>query len=327
MGVILMIHEYAIDPELAAEWGKDIQQYRYFIENFGLGTQRIMSEFPRLNNWRRQFGKIARATDKTNELPRITAIFEILTRPLIQRTKSEYDGDYSWLENAELEDSRSIQKFKAIIAKTNPRNHSNVLTDEILDSSPLWNLKREDDCQRESSAMAQLFRPLLSNCSEVHFIDPHFGPENSRHRRPLEAFLETITLCRHSRPPIKSITIHTSIKSDFAFFKNVCLKNLPSIIPKGLTIILKRWKQRENSEKIHGRFILTDIGGIFIEPGLDEGKKGELVKAFLLGRDFYKKEWLNYVEKPAFDTSENEHFLEIIGKKLVNHSNENFTLP
>jgi hypothetical protein len=36
-----MIYEYAIEPELVVAWGKDRADYRYFYEQFGLGTPYI----------------------------------------------------------------------------------------------------------------------------------------------------------------------------------------------------------------------------------------------------------------------------------------------
>ena len=44
-----MIHEYAVEPEFAASWGT-LAEARYFREQFGLGTPRLISRFPK--RWR-----------------------------------------------------------------------------------------------------------------------------------------------------------------------------------------------------------------------------------------------------------------------------------
>ena len=38
---------------------------------------------------------------------------------------------------------------------------------------------------------------------------------------------------------------------------------------------VRRLKQKQDGEKLHNRYILTDLGGVTFGTGLDEGKKGE----------------------------------------------------
>lgn len=306
-----MIYEYAIDPEIAVSWGKDRAEYRYFMEKFGLGTPRIMSEFPKFKNWRKQFRQAAMGADETNELPRITALFQILTERRICREGYNYDGTISWLENAEMENMR--EEFHAVLSSKNPRNNSKVLTHDSLESSPLWSVKRQDYCERKAANLARLMSAILSNSSEVHFIDPHFGPENARHRKPIEACLEIIAQNRSCRPSIEKITLHTSIKSTLDFFRKACEEKLCPRLPKGVSLILQRWDERPGGEKLHNRYVLTDIGGVKIDPGLDTGDQGQNYEIILLERKLYEKYWNDYITNPAFDPAEDQ--LEMIGTK------------
>ncbi len=297
-----MIHEYAIEPELAVTWGQDRFEYRYYCEQFGIGTPRMMAEFPKLKNWRKQFKEAAARADQTNELPRITALFKLLTERLIHREGFEYDGTLSWLENAESENTR--QAFHAILAQTNPRQRANVMTSNSVHNSPLWKVKKQDCCSRTASDMAALVRAMLINCSEVHFVDPHFGSENVRFRRPLEAFLQIISANRNCRPVIERIVIHTSDKADYTFFRQSCEDHLKSKMPGDLIITLQRWKEREGGEKLHNRYILSDIGGLKVDPGLDDGNPGGSFEAMLLERNLYEKQWNDFISNPAFEKAE-----------------------
>jgi hypothetical protein len=36
------------------------------------------------------------------------------------------------------------------------------------------------------------------------------------------------------------------------------------------------WQERNNGVLFHERLIVTDIGGVLIDPGIDEGRAGEL---------------------------------------------------
>ncbi len=50
-----MIYEYGIEPALAVAWAKNQSEFEYYYEKFGLGRSKIMSEFPKFKNWRKQF--------------------------------------------------------------------------------------------------------------------------------------------------------------------------------------------------------------------------------------------------------------------------------
>lgn len=306
-----MIYEYAIEPELVVAWGKDRADYRYFYEQFGLGTSRIMAEFPKFKNWRRQFKQAAAGADETKELPRITAIFNLLQERLIRRDGCNYDGAMPWLKNAEVENER--QEFQAILARTNSAVHEKVLVSGNIETSPLWQVEKQAYCPRKPLDMARLLTPILSNCSEIHFIDPNFGPENARHRRPLEAFLAVIVENRQCRPDIERIVVNTSAKADRSFLKQTCENELQARIPMGIRITLQRWKERGGGEKLHNRYILTDIGGVKVDPGLDDGNQGENFEVVLLERNLYMKQWDDYVANPAFDRAEDP--IEIVGTK------------
>ena len=49
--------------------------------------------------------------------------------------------------------------------------------------------------------MAEVVASMLKCSSVVIFIDPHFGPERPRYRRPFEAFLERMVSQRPGGTP------------------------------------------------------------------------------------------------------------------------------
>lgn len=306
-----MIYEYALEPDLVVAWCKNREHCIHYPKEFGVGTPRIMAEFPKFKKWHKQLKIAAADADNTNELPRITALFTQLMDRLVRREGFEYDGNLTWLENAESENARL--GFHAILAVDNPRRHAKVLPIGAVETSPLWQVEKQVYCPRRPVDMAQLVSTTLANCSEIHFIDPHFGPEITRFRRPLEAFLDIIAKMRSSRPIIEKIVVHTSDKADFNFFKKACNEELLERIPIGIRLILQRWKVRKGGELLHHRYILTDIGGLKFDPGLDDGQEGQTVEVILLEKKSYEKQWNDYITKPAFDRSEDP--IEIIGTK------------
>ena len=319
-----MIYEYAIDPELVVAWGKDRKDCRYFFNEFGLGTSRIMAEFPNFKKWRKQFRQ-AWATAGDNEKKRIEELFKRITEKRVHRLDHDYDGNRTWLENAEEENRR--YGFQAILSVDNPQGHDQILSaavlDDLPDDHPLWHIKSQCSCARQAQEMADLVSPLLTNCSELHFVDPHFRHDDIRHRRPLAEFLEKVARLRHRRPAIEKIIMHTAPNdkkySSTSCFREECEQKLPGHIPEGLQLELKRWRQRSGGEKLHNRYILTDIGGVKVDPGLDEGEEGESFEVICLERAPYEKQWNDYVRSPAFDPSD-EQPVTVMGTAKHNHS-------
>ncbi len=107
-------------------------------------------------------------------------------------------------------------------------------------------------------------------------------------------------------------------KSSETLFRQECEQKLPNFIPDGLQLELKRWKKRSGGEKLHNRYILTDIGGVKVDPGLDEGEEGESFEVILLERATYEKQWDDYVRCPAFDLS--GQAVTVMGTAKHNHS-------
>ncbi|MFP3868510.1 MAG: hypothetical protein ACLFUU_10155 [Desulfobacteraceae bacterium] len=303
-----MIYEYAIEPELVATWG-NIDKYRYFYEQIGLGTPRIMSDYPKLKNWRRRVLQAAAGFKGTYDYLRIEELIKRLTEIRIFREGSNYDGNISWLENAAKEHVK--HPFQAILARQHRDGNQNILTDDNLDTSTKWAVKRGKIIPKISKEMAEIVAPMLSKCNVAIFIDPHFGPELSRYRSPLKAFLSAIVKNRRKVLP-HLVEVHTSEKSTSEFFKQSCEEEMPRIIPHGLVVIFKRWRERPGGDKLHPRLILTDIGGVKFEYGLDEQNAGVTDDVTLLEIDQYRFRWSQYAsDSPAFDLADEP--VEIIG--------------
>lgn len=59
------------------------------------------------------------------------------------------------------------------------------------------------------------------------------------------------------------------------------------------------WKERAGGAQFHERLIVTDLGGVAVDPGIDDGEAGETYVIRLLG----KEESVNYLNKYAPATS------------------------
>jgi hypothetical protein len=305
-----MIFEYALEPELVSTWGNR-SDFRYYITKFGIGTCRLVSRYPK--RWKRLIWE-SFSSQNDMERKRLEEMIMRLSEKMIIRSEAIWNADLSWLENAEEENSRL--PFHAIIARSNPRKSECILTSENIGSEQisLWSNPKGLVIKRNAKDMAVAVSSLLSNCSEVVFVDPHFGPENKRHVRPLVAFLR-IMVNNQVRELVKRIEVYTSDKADITFFHKTCIDNLTKIIPKGLRVKFCRLKQQESGDKLHNRYILTDIGGVRFDIGLDEGIKGETDDVSLLDKTQYKFRWKQYAsDKRGFDIVD---FIEIQGRAEI----------
>lgn len=300
-----MIYEYAVEPALVAEWARDRREFRYFYEQFGLGTPRIMSEFPLLKKWRKLFREACVGITDLDQ-QRLTILYERLTERVVRRESSPYDGTVSWLDNAT--NANAQYEFQAILTRENASNHPKALSPEMLDHHSLWKVDKHKQscCPRRSENMATLLCGLLANSSEIHFIDPYFNPGNQKNRKPLAAFLDILT--RHRKTSnYPSIIVHADDHLGSATFRMEA-RSLAAIIPSGMHIQFKQWSQRAIGLKFHERFVLTDIGGVKVGPGLDidNCRDGENFEAMLLERNFYEQQWNDYIQHPAFDPVQEE---------------------
>ena len=292
-----MIHAFALDPRLVATWGR-LSEFRFIHDKFGLGTPRALLELPKFSTWKREVYTAATALALSEEdMKRIEELFRLLGEHKCRRADSVYDGLVSWLENAEREHDR--KPFAAILATENPRGHHAVLVGaQIGPGDERWARPLGATPARTPRALADTLSAMLTNSRELHLVDPHFGPENPRHRSVLVALMEVLS-ANGVVPEI--IRVHCSEKSKLEFFEQEAAR-MARALPMGIVIEFARWKQRGGGEKLHNRYVLTNLGGVSLGVGLDGGEAGETDDLLLLPREQYELRWAQYtLDDAAFD--------------------------
>ena len=298
-----MIHEYALEPELVASW-HDRMRGRFFIDKFGSDTGRVVARYPK--SWKKQvwdaFNQIfdGSSSEKEKARGRIEELIKQFAVPMTKRSGAPADSPH-WPVNTEKEHER--KPFYAILAHDNPRQNANViLENDILDrKAERWDAPGTVTVPRNAEEMANCVAPMLRCATKILFVDPNFRANRERFRNPLAAFLQHVD----TQTSEITIELHTEDRNDtpsWTEFRRECEDKLPSIIPTGLTITVYRWKERDGGEKLHNRYILTDIGGVSFSTGLDEGDPGMTDDVLRLSADTYAKRWRDYDEgNGAFD--------------------------
>ncbi|HAM50980.1 MAG TPA: hypothetical protein DCP92_09945 [Nitrospiraceae bacterium] len=287
-----MLFEFALDPGILSNF----HSVRYFLEKFGVHRGRLIARFPR--KWKKM---VYEACAACRDVER-KKIEESLINADVKFVSSsrDYDGNLSWLNNAE--DQHTLKPFRAIITDSNPRAIDAVLiADELTEVTPLWNVPREIVVPRRATDLARHMRPLLQISSEILFVDPHFNPNERRYQETLKHFVQAIG----KNDEVLRIEYHLSAEYERApstdFFQRACRLQITCLLPVGMRIKFKRWRQIEGGETLHPRYILTDKGGVRVEHGLDEGEDGETTDISILDLPVYQQRWRDYHESPAFE--------------------------
>ena len=292
-----MIREYALEPELVATWGSQ-QQYRYFLREFGIAQGRLVSRFPK--RWAR---KVWDAFGGKNDLEkkRLEELLIHLQSTMVKREGTAWDDNQTaWLDNAVREHTR--YPFQAILARDNPGNRPEILVEENLNRStcPQWEMPHSRIVPRTAEAMASAVASMLACCRWVRFIDPYISSCKKQHLRSMEAFFKILV---DKRPvgPANQIEVHT--KAEGAS-RDYLLKFYRQIAPAGLQITMYLWRERANGQRLHNRYILTDLGGVSFQHGLDCGRDGETDDLARLDSDQYSIRCEQYrPETQAFEAA------------------------
>lgn len=314
-----MIHEFAVDPDVAIDWCKNKYAYKYFLSKFGLGTPRIVSDFPKKKKIRKKFKEAETELSEIEGL-RLVELFNALTETLIERDYEDYDGTIPWIENAIREYGRL--PFHAILTQSNPHRHSFILEEpNAVDANNLWDLPKGKIVNRTADKIAHSVSCLLKNSKEIIYIDPYFLEYKHMQKwlNTLELFCTKIPESKYSSDSFNMEYICSADlyhPTAFNVFKSRCENELPSILPKGLRLTVKRYSQGSSGQKLHNRYILTDIGGVLFQHGFDGGEvdDGQTDDINLMERDQYLKRWEEYVNNPIFDIDGLP--IHIVGEKI-----------
>jgi hypothetical protein len=262
-----MIAEYALEPGMVAKWG-DRLNYRFFIREFGLGSGRQVSRYPK--KWARKVWESFPGGSEI-ERKRLEELLVRLQETIIRRKDFHWDENKTWLDNALQEHSRHA--FRAILTRKNPVGRPEIIEEDgIADSPcPAWDSPHGRTVCRTTVVMLAAVKHMLICCRWVKFIDPYFVKGTTGHKKSLSAFLKILSAERPVGRP-QAIEIHTTGEGATTDY----LKRFyEKIIPVGLQVTIYRWQQRPGGQKLHNRYILTDLGGVSFHHGLDTGREGE----------------------------------------------------
>lgn len=277
-----MFHEIAVEPT-AIRTLRDIQ---FVLGLAGFSKGRLIADYPiePKNPMVEKLGWASRVVEsiKTVDIGKATIIRELLIRERKRILKSErnFDDGRSWIVNARAEHSRS--PFAALILDCPATNEFECNLDDFLGDVCPECLSEDQHVQplpKRPAEFAEHLLPMLRCASALRFVDPHYLYENrvdatlrlsSRHARVAEEIARKMN--GFSRVP-RTVEFHMlQVSYDSANELKFFIGKMKDHLPKAWKAKAFLWREKDGGRRFHARYILTDVGGVGSEYGLDEGR-------------------------------------------------------
>jgi hypothetical protein len=282
-----MFHEYALDPSVLSNW----ERTRYFLDAFGPWRGRLLAEYPR--RWRRLVYEQLQCPDV--ERKRIEERLAVLDRRVFSgRSNAPFDPVDTWLDNAVRENAR--MPFRAIVA--NESRAPNVLDANAVDErEPLWRVDSGRRIPRAAAEFVTAVQVLLEASTRVILVDPYFRADQSEKTGPVVAFCSAVAG--------RAVRVEVHFRDEpwsYAWAMQQANRYLPRLLPPGTRLELRCWKERLGGERLHNRYLLTDVGGVQFGDGIEVGEDGHYDRVSILDEPSWSALWTHYASAtPAFD--------------------------
>ena len=308
-----MLFEYAVEPALVATWA-DRRTGRYFRDKFGIGSPRLISRFPK--RWKKRVWDAWKASERENggevARRRMEELIQQLSEVMVERRCAVWDAERSWMENA----LGQKVPFHAILARHNPTGDPKVLVaDELDESTAGWIAPRGRAVARRAETIADAVGGMLRIATDIIFVDPYFAPGRRDFVRVIAACVRAGCKGRAVGPAaVRILSSDREANGSHEHFRTECRARLPREFPAGQAVVIRRLGERTNGEKLHNRYILTELGGVSLGAGLDEREAGATDDLNLLANHQYRRRWAQYAgDPPEFDQLEDP--ITIVGSR------------
>lgn len=298
-----MIHEYALDPELLKDWANNDRDYYEFFREYGLGTPRLSSSFPKQNRSKFRSFYLQKSPSNTQSLQaqRYVEMVRYLAEALVCRDGFECDASVDWYENVLAEDAR--KPFYGVLASTPMGNPRCLTVETMYSNNSIWHHQRQALVTRTYDSCSPLLRDMLRLAKDkVLFVDPYGWNQraidfigrliNDAFNRRVHSAVPELILCFKPKRDGGS--------PGAAYVKEEIEKRIVTPPPE-LQLQVYELENREGDDVFHNRYLLTELGGVSLGNGIDlsenEAHTDDLT---LLERNIYDEKWRRFVDMTDF---------------------------
>jgi hypothetical protein len=269
--------EFAIEPQSVCSWDR----FRILIDACGISSGRLVSRFPK--NWCKHVYEACKDGNcREVELKRIEEKLASM-RATMLRPQRSYEHQKDWFENAY--NSHKEHAFHCIVANTLPGPLPKCLSvADVHADNTTWRVQRDMIVERNATDLVTAAQVLLELSREVILVDPHYGPETRRYETCAHFFEAA---CKGKA--LRSFSVHLKSKSTSDFFVNEIRSKVLGkwSIPEDIPVFFIRWNEIASNADMHPRYVLTELGGIRYEHGLD-ARAGTNCDVSLIDNDVFE---------------------------------------
>lgn len=311
-----MIYEYALAPELLEEISKSSEAFESFLEQYGIGTPRFISSFPRSSKkdyieYLKGFPFDVSGLAET----RITEAIKHIKSSCIERnvevTINELMIKDDWKKF--VCHVNQSKPFQGILTPCAINSQNNIIYEERR-RSELWKVPEQIRISRTEADFLEHLKFFIRNSSEkIIIIDPYSYKEKGvKFIIKLLNLLSTKNINR-KLPKIR-IIYRFQDAEDYYKPSNILHKIISglNVDLKKINIELFQISPKENSDAFHNRYVLSELGGIHLGHGIDlSNKPNQKDHLSIIKDDIYMEMCCMYEE-------ELEENFQIVGKESIN---------
>jgi len=308
-----VIFDFALEPELVASWHDRRVAYP-FLSQIGPGQRRVACAFPSAS-WRNLVMDAVRAkfpepmySESQTARRNVDALLRHLHETGTRRNGRIGEGE-SWLIAAIRE--HGYFPFGGIVVRTSAtREPYLVVADRVGEEDfPAWTPPAPPVARRPGD-LANALAPILRCAAQLRFVDPHFDAGVDAFLEPMRAYL----LAAQNRRSVGElqIQIHFAVsREDVGQLARIrsqrvtedeaatirldaCERRLKPILRPGVTLLVFAWGEGPRGQKMHNRYVLTEVGGIAVQHGLDRSAAPETDDLTVLSKEQYEERWAEY---------------------------------
>lgn len=292
----MAFEEIAVDPDAIRTW----RDFQLVWSKMGFAKGRLIACFPdkgpdrdrKDQSWAwRVLESIKRNKLDSGKTPKIRELLIQESKFRLTKRGRRFDHNEPWTSNAAREHRE--QPFAALILnETAPGNFHCTLDELETEACPACLLHDQHvaSLPKQPDKFADALFPMLRHAKELRFVDPYFlknsdSLEGFRFSSKHASVVREIAKKLHSihRVP-QTVEFHLrdtgcDVEDQLAAFTSQIGKSLP----QSWTAKAYLWREQEEGRRFHARYILTDIGGVGSEYGLDKGRNDlDLTDLYLL---------------------------------------------
>jgi len=310
-----VIYDFALEPELVATWW-DPKVWYPVRSQMGLGTRRVPCIFPSAS-WKKLVMGALQKSIPEEEMARWQSArkkMDILLQHLHQnaaRRSGRCAETESWLDAAVREHEEF--PFGGILVGTTGLVHTHVVAVDKLadDEHPAWS-PPAPPVVRQALQLAAALAPLLRSAHELRFVDPYFDADDPTFFEPMKAYLEVAQKRRtvgdlriqiHFTIGSQQVAQQSRIERTLLNDETVARERLASAERKLSPVLDRRvaarvfaWGRDASGQGMHNRYVLSDLGGVAVQTGLDQDSRGSRRTDDLtvLSKEQYGARWAEF---------------------------------